>query len=90
MFSAAGPTKGAIRRPSDGETPKEVVFIQCVGSRDDSKGMSYCSKICCMYTAKHTRLLKHRVHDSQSYVFYMDVRAGGKKYEEFVKQAMTE
>jgi heterodisulfide reductase subunit A len=90
MLSAAGPTRGEIRRPSDGEVPKEVVFIQCVGSRDDSKGISYCSKICCMYTAKHTRLLKHRVHDSQAYVFYMDIRAGGKRYEEFVKQAITE
>ena len=90
MFSAAGPTVGEIRRPSDGETPKEVVFIQCVGSRDDSKGISYCSKICCMYTAKHTRLFKHRVHDGQAYVFYMDIRAGGKRYEEFVKQAITE
>lgn len=90
MLSASGPTTGDIRRPSDGEVPKEIVFIQCVGSRDDSKGIPYCSKICCMYTAKHTRLIKHRVHDSQSYVFYMDVRAGGKRYEEFVKQAMVE
>ncbi len=90
MFSAAGPTRGEIHRPSDGEIPKEVVFIQCVGSRDESKGIPYCSKICCMYTAKHTRLFKHRVHDGQAYVFYMDVRAGGKRYEEFVKQALTE
>jgi heterodisulfide reductase subunit A len=90
MLSASGPTKGDIRRPSDGEVPKEIVFIQCVGSRDESKGIGYCSKICCMYTAKHTRLYKHRVHDGQAYVFYMDVRAGGKRYEEFVKQAMTE
>ncbi len=90
MLSASGPTTGEVQRPSDGEIPKEIVFIQCVGSRDDSKGIPYCSKICCMYTAKHTRLIKHRVHDSQSYVFYMDVRAGGKRYEEFVKQAMVE
>ncbi len=90
MLSASGPTTGEVQRPSDGEVPKEIVFIQCVGSRDDSKGIPYCSKICCMYTAKHTRLIKHRVHDSQSYVFYMDVRAGGKRYEEFVKQAITE
>jgi heterodisulfide reductase subunit A len=90
MLSAAGPTTGDIRRPSDGQIPKEVVFIQCVGSRDESKGIAYCSKICCMYTAKHARLFKHRVHDGQAYVFYMDVRAGGKRYEEFVKQAMTE
>jgi heterodisulfide reductase subunit A len=90
LLSASGPTKGKIQRPSDGEIPKEIVFIQCVGSRDESKGISYCSKICCMYTAKHARLYKHRVHDGQAYVFYMDIRAGGKKYEEFVKQAMTE
>ena len=90
MLSASGPTTGEVQRPSDGQVPKEIVFIQCVGSRDDSKGIPYCSKICCMYTAKHTRLIKHRVHDSQSYVFYMDVRAGGKRYEEFVKQAITE
>ena len=90
MLSASGPTKGEVKRPSDGEIPKEVVFIQCVGSRDESKGIPYCSKICCMYTAKHTRLYKHRVHDGQAYVFYMDIRAGGKRYEEFVKQAMTE
>ena len=90
MLSAAGPTGGDIRRPSDGKVPKEVVWIQCVGSRDESKGIPYCSKICCMYTAKHTRLFKHRVHEGQAYVFYIDIRAGGKRYEEFVKQAMTE
>jgi heterodisulfide reductase subunit A len=88
MASASGPTAGAIRRPSDGKTPKTVVFIQCVGSRDEAKGVSYCSKICCMYTAKHTMLYKHKVHDGQSYVFYMDIRSGGKRYEEFVRRAI--
>ncbi len=90
MLSAAGPTGGDIRRPSDGKVPKEVVWIQCVGSRDESKGVPYCSKICCMYTAKQTRLYKHRVHDGQAYVFYMDIRAGGKGYEEFVKHAQVD
>ncbi len=90
MLSAAGPTGGDIRRPSDGKVPREVVWIQCVGSRDDAKGRPYCSKICCMYTAKHTRLYKHRVHDGQAYVFYMDIRAGGKGYEEFVKHAQID
>ena len=90
MLSAAGPTAGDIKRPSDGKEPKEVVWIQCVGSRDESKGIPYCSKICCMYTAKQTRLYKHRVHDGQAYVFYMDIRAGGKRYEEFVKHAQVE
>ncbi|MFH1007320.1 MAG: CoB--CoM heterodisulfide reductase iron-sulfur subunit A family protein [Candidatus Latescibacterota bacterium] len=90
LLSASGPTAGEVKRPSDGMVPKEVVFIQCVGSRDDSKGRSYCSKICCMYTAKHTLLFKHRVHDGKAYVFYMDVRAGGKRYEEFWKRAVVE
>ncbi|MGE5592886.1 MAG: 4Fe-4S binding protein [Betaproteobacteria bacterium] len=90
LNSASGPTQGEIRRPSDGKVPKEVVFIQCVGSRDEERGYPYCSKICCMYTAKHARLYKHKVPDGQPYVFYMDIRAGGKGYEEFVQQATDE
>ena len=90
MLSASGPTGGEVRRPSDGQTPKDVVFIQCVGSRDPEHGVSYCSKICCMYTAKHALLLKHKVPDSRAFVFYMDIRAGGKDYEEFVHRAMEE
>ena len=90
MLSATGPTGGEIRRPSDGKVPKEVVFIQCVGSRDPEGGLPYCSKICCMYTAKHAMLYKHKVPDGQAYVFYMDIRAGGKGYEEFVQRAIEE
>ncbi|MEJ2582444.1 MAG: CoB--CoM heterodisulfide reductase iron-sulfur subunit A family protein, partial [Acidobacteriota bacterium] len=52
MLSASGPTEGEVQRPSDGKTPKDVVFIQCVGSRNPEHGVPYCSKICCMYTAK--------------------------------------
>ncbi|MFQ6067049.1 MAG: CoB--CoM heterodisulfide reductase iron-sulfur subunit A family protein, partial [bacterium] len=85
-----GPTGGEIRRPSDGKVPREVVFIQCVGSRHNSKGIQYCSKICCMYTAKHTILYKHRVPEGQAYVFYMDIRSGGKNYDEFVRRAIEE
>ncbi len=88
LASSSGPTGGEIRRPSDGKIPKSVVFIQCVGSRDEKKGVSYCSKVCCMYTAKHTMLYSHKVHDGQSYVFYMDIRSGGKRYEEFVRKAI--
>ena len=90
MLSASGPTGGEVRRPSDGKVPKDVVFIQCVGSRDPEHGVSYCSRICCMYTAKHALLLKHKVPDSRAFVFYMDIRAGGKGYEEFVHRAMEE
>jgi len=90
LASASGPTSGEMKRPSDGKTPKTIVFIQCVGSRDPAKGISFCSKICCMYVAKHTMLYKHKVHDGQAYVFYMDVRSGGKNYEEFVRRAIEE
>ena len=88
LLSASGPTMGRVMRPSDGREPKEVVFIQCVRSRDPKRGKPYCSGICCMYTAKHAMLYKHRVPDGQAFVFYMDIRAGGKGYEEFVQRAM--
>ncbi len=90
LVCASGPTNGEIRRPSDGTTPKTVVFLSCVGSRDNAKGISYCSKICCMYTAKHTMLYKHKVHDGQAHVFYMDIRSGGKNYDEFVRRAIEQ
>ena len=90
LLSASGPTSGEIKRPSDGKIPKEVVFVQCVGSRDPEHGMPYCSKFCCMYTAKHALLYKHAVHDGQAYVFYIDIRSGGKGYEEFVQRAIED
>jgi len=90
LASASGPTFGEIRRPSDGVIPKKIVFIACAGSRDPAKGIPYCSKICCMYTAKHAMLYQHKVHDGESTVFYMDIRAGGKNYEEFVRRAIEE
>lgn len=90
LNSASGPTAGAIQRPSDGKVPKEVVFIQCTGSRDPARYMPYCSRVCCMYTAKHARLYKHKVHDGQVYIFYMDIRSTGKGYEEFIQQGMEE
>ncbi|MCK4759530.1 MAG: CoB--CoM heterodisulfide reductase iron-sulfur subunit A family protein, partial [Candidatus Aminicenantes bacterium] len=78
LCSASGPTMGKILRPSDHKEPKEVVFIQCVGSRDPELHCAYCSKICCMYTAKHAMLYKHHVPDGQAYIFYIDIRSGGK------------
>ena len=90
LNSASGPTAGEIRRPSDGRIPQEVVFIQCVASRDPERYMPYCSRACCMYTAKHARLYKHKVHDGRAYIFYMDIRSMGKGYEEFIQQGMEE
>jgi len=88
LASASGPTTGEIRRPSDGRIAETVVFIQCCGSRDPNRGVPYCSKICCMYTAKHAILYRHKVHHGRAVVFYMDIRAGGKGYEEFVRRAI--
>jgi heterodisulfide reductase subunit A len=90
LASASGPTFGEIRRPSDGKVPEKIVFVACAGSRDPAKGIPYCSKICCMYTAKHAMLYQHKVHHGESYVFYMDIRAGGKNYDEFVRRAIEE
>ncbi|GHU67641.1 heterodisulfide reductase subunit A [Bacteroidia bacterium] len=90
LASASGPTQGQIRRLSDGKTPEKVVFVACAGSRDPAKGIPYCSKICCMYTAKHAMLYKHKVHEGTPYVFYMDIRAAGKNYDEFTRRAIEE
>ena len=90
MVSASGPTDGNLYRPSDGKQPKTVVFLQCIGSRQETCGVPYCSKVCCMYTAKHAILYQHKVHDGQAFVFYMDVRSGGKNYETFVRRVVKE
>lgn len=90
IMSASGPYGGHIKRPSDGREPKNVVFVQCVGSRDVSIDRPYCTGFCCMYTAKQAILTKDHIPDSQSYVFYMDIRAPGKAYDEFTRRAMEE
>jgi|UniRef100_A0A7V3V052 heterodisulfide reductase subunit A len=90
ILSASGPFAGEVRRPSDGRVPKRVVFVQCAGSRDINQGVPYCSKICCMYTAKHALLYKHRVHDGEAIVCYIDVRTPGKGFEEFYRRATDE
>jgi heterodisulfide reductase subunit A len=87
LASASGPTGGEIRRPSDGTAPQTVVFVQCAGSRDRAKGRAYCSKICCMYTAKHAMLYRHKVHGGRAIVLCMDVRTPGKGYDEFYRRA---
>jgi heterodisulfide reductase subunit A len=90
LVNASGPTSGKILRPSNGELPKNVAFIQCVGSRDKAKGNPYCAKICCMYTAKHAILLREKIPGANAFVFYIDVRTAGKDYEEFYNRAYEE
>lgn len=91
LTNAAGPTNGTLLRPSDGKHPHTIVFVQCVGSRcDDGKGKSYCSKICCMYTAKHAMLTREKYPDTDVYVFYIDVRTPGKNFDEFYRRAVEQ
>jgi heterodisulfide reductase subunit A len=90
LLSSFGPTGGEIRRPSDNKVPRQIVFISCVGSRDPEHGVPYCSRVCCIYTAKQALLYKKAVPDGQVYVFYIDVRSDAKYYEEFTKQAVDE
>ncbi len=91
IMNAAGPTNGQLIRPSDGKHPKVITFIQCVGSRDTSGcGKPYCSKICCMYTAKHAMLLREKYPDTEVHIFYIDVRTPGKNYDEFFRRAVEQ
>ena len=91
IMNAAGPTKGHLERLSDGKAPKEIVFIQCVGSRcSDDRGKPYCSKICCMYTAKHAMLIRDKYPDTNVTVFYIDVRTPGKNFDEFYRRAVED
>ena len=91
LMNAAGPTGGTLLRPSDGKHPHTIVFVQCVGSRDTSGcGKPYCSKICCMYTAKHAMLIREKYPDTDVYVFYIDVRTPGKNFDEFYRRAVEQ
>lgn len=83
-------TNTGLKRPSDGKTPKKVVFIQCAGSRDFKKYVNYCSKICCMYAAKLALLYSETEPGGMVYIFYTNLVAGGKDYEEFINKAWTD
>jgi heterodisulfide reductase subunit A len=90
LLDPKGPTGGRIVRPSDGRVPKSVVFIQCAGSRDPERHKAYCSRACCMYTAKQARLYKQQVGEGTAYISYMDIRSDSRDFEEFVQQGMEE
>jgi heterodisulfide reductase subunit A len=87
MLNASGPTSGKLVRPSTGQIPKRIVFVQCVGSRERNRGNPYCSKVCCLYTAKHTLLINEKFPNTETFVFNIDVRTAGKGYEEFYERA---
>ncbi len=95
MLSASGPTQGHVQRPSDGQSPKRIAFLQCVGSRDQTH--DYCSSVCCMYAAKEAIMtLEHAKAESRRgdgkidvscQIFFMDTRAFSKGYEEYYQRA---
>ncbi len=87
LISAAGPTKGHLKRKSDGKRPKKLAFIQCVGSRDISNNRSYCCNVCCMHSTKEAILAREHYPDIESTIFYMDMRAIGKGFQEYVDRA---
>ena len=87
LINAGGPTGGRLLRPSDMRIPKSVAFIQCVGSRSEKKGNPYCSNVCCMNTIKDTLLIKEHWPDTKIYVFYIDIRAFGKGFEDLFRRA---
>jgi len=82
--------EGNIHCPSDGRIPQEVVWVQCAGSRAPDRHRPYCSKICCMYVAKQAIAYRCAVPEGQAYIFYIDIRSAGKRYEEFIQRAMEE
>ncbi|MCC7568605.1 MAG: FAD-dependent oxidoreductase [Candidatus Methanofastidiosa archaeon] len=89
LLSAAGPTGGTVLRASDKKEPKRVAFINCVGSRDHKTGKGYCSKVCCMYGIKEALLVKDHDKEADVTIFYIDIRASGKGYEEFYQNARS-
>jgi len=90
LICASGPSEGHFIRPSDRELPLKIGFIQCVGSRSQRRGNPYCSNICCMNTVKDTLLLKDHYPEVQCYVFYMDIRAFGKGFEDLYMRSKEE
>jgi heterodisulfide reductase subunit A len=87
LINAGGPSHGHLLRPSDMQIPKRVAFIQCVGSRSDRNERLYCSNVCCMNTIKDSLLIKEHWPDTEIYVFYVDIRAYGKGFEDLYMRA---
>jgi len=89
ILSASGPFGGHVVRPSDGEIPRKIAFLQCVGSRDE-KSNKYCSAVCCMYATKEAIIAKEHNPELEPTIFFMDMRTYGKGFEEFYNRAQSE
>jgi len=87
LICAGGPTDGRFVRPGDGQRPKRIGFVQCVGSRSLKHGHPYCSNVCCMNTVKDSLMLKEHYPDTEIFVFYIDIRAFGKGFEDLFNRS---
>jgi len=87
ILSASGPYRGLVLRPSDGDEPHKVAFIQCVGSRDCRVGKEYCSAACCMYATKEAVIAKEHLKSLEPAIFYMDMRSYGKDFDKYIDRA---
>ncbi|MHB0858279.1 MAG: FAD-dependent oxidoreductase [Anaerolineae bacterium] len=90
LLSASGPCAGHVVRPSDGKVPHRIAFLQCVGSRDQQCGNTYCSSVCCMYAIKEAVIAKEHEHGVQPTIFFMDMRAFGKDFDKYYERARDE
>src|SRR5512136_2923936 len=90
LLSATGPYMGTVLRPSDGDIPEKIAFIQCVGSRDEHCGNEYCSSVCCMYSIKEAVIAKEHGGNIKPSIFFMDMRAFGKEFDEYYNRAQNE
>ncbi len=90
MLSASGPFKGHIKRLSDGEEPKKIAWLQCVGSRDESCDHLYCSSVCCMYSIKEAVIAKEHLPGLDTHIYFMDMRTFGKDFERYYERAQDE
>jgi heterodisulfide reductase subunit A len=90
MLSAAGPFEGHVIRPSDHKDAKRVAWIQCVGSRDSKCGNDYCSSICCMASTKQAMVAQSHADELDATIFYMDIRAHGKDFDQYYERAKTQ
>ncbi len=86
MLSASGPFGGRLKRLSDGEEPKKIAFLQCIGSRDEER--PYCSSVCCMYAIKEAILAKEHLPEVECSIFFMDRRSYGKGFDEYAQRAI--
>jgi len=90
ILSASGPFMGRVQRPSDGDIPRKIAFIQCVGSRDITCGNGYCSSVCCMYATKEAVIAREHMIQVEPTIFYIDLRAYGKDFDKYIERAKNE